>query len=147
MSVVIEGVYKQEGLADTVLPLAVDSQGRLSTTATAVVTSEVEITNDSGNAIPTEPLGIPSVARQVAVSTTSASQALTSTCKRISIKARLCDMRFVVGTGSLTAVSTSSHFLGQDERLDIAVPLAGSIAVIRDNSSEVNGSLEITELV
>lgn len=52
MSTVIEGVYKQVGQADTILPLSVDSTGRLQTTATATVSSEVEIKNDSGNPIP-----------------------------------------------------------------------------------------------
>ena len=146
MSTVIEGVFKQEGQADQVIPLQVDSAGRLATTATAVVSSEVEIKNDSGNAIPTEPLGIPTVAWQLAVTTTSASQTLTSTCKRISIRARSCDMRYVVGTGSLTASATTSHFIGQDERLDIAVPLGASIAAIRESAATLNGSLAITEL-
>ena len=52
MSIVIEGVYKQVGQADTVIPLAVDSEGRLATTATAVVSSEVEIKNEQNNPIP-----------------------------------------------------------------------------------------------
>ena len=146
MSTVIEGVYKQVGQADTLVPLAVDAEGRLATTATAIVSSEVEIKNDSGNAVPTEPLGVPTVARQVSVTTTSASTTLTSTCKRISIRARFCDMRYVVGTGSPTADASTSHFLAQDERLDIAVPLGSSIAVIRESLAVSNGSLAITEL-
>lgn len=52
MSTVFEGVYKQTGQADIVLPVKVDSTGRLETTATAVVSSEVEIKNDSGNPVP-----------------------------------------------------------------------------------------------
>jgi hypothetical protein len=147
MSIVIEGVYKQVGQADTVIPLAVDSEGRLATTATAVVSSEVEIKNDSGNAVPTEPLGIPSVARQVTVTTTSANTALTSTCKRISIRARGCDMRYSVGNTEQTASATASHYIAQDERLDIAVPLNANIAVIRESAATTNGSLAITELI
>lgn len=146
MSIVVEGVYKQVGQADTILPLAVDSEGRLATTTTAVVSSEVEIKNDSGNAVPTEPLGIPSVARQVAVTTTSANTALTSTCKRISIRARGCDMRYAVGVGAQTANAATSHYIAQDERLDIAVPLNANIAVIRESAATSNGSLAVTEL-
>ena len=146
MSTVFEGVYKQVGQADQLVPVAVDAEGRIATTATAIVSSEVEIKNDSGNAVPTEPLGIPTVARQLAVTTTSASVVLTNTCKRISIRARNCDMRYVVGVGSISADATTSHFIAQDERLDIAIPLGASIAAIRESSATVNGSLAITEL-
>lgn len=52
MSTVIEGVFTQVGQADQVIPLRVDSIGRLQTTATATISSEVEITNDTGNPIP-----------------------------------------------------------------------------------------------
>jgi hypothetical protein len=146
MSIVIEGIYKQEGQADTIVPLKVDSTGRLETTATATVSSEVEIKNDSGNAIPTEPLGIPTVARQVTVTTTSANTALTAGVKRISIKARTCDMRFAVGSTAQTANATTSHFIEAGERLDIAVPATANIAVIRDSAATANGVLCITEL-
>lgn len=146
MSTVVEGVYKQVGQADTVLPLAVDSEGRLQTTTTAVVSSEVEIKNDAGNAVPTEPLGIPTVARQIIVSTVSASATLTATCKRISIRARGCDMRYVVGVGAQTANASTSHFIAQDERLDIAIPTGATIAVIRESGAIANGSLAVTEL-
>lgn len=54
MSIVFEGVYQQVGQADTVLPVKVDSTGRLETTATAVVSSEVEIKNDTGNPVPVQ---------------------------------------------------------------------------------------------
>lgn len=99
------------------------------------------------NRLPTEILGQPSVAWQLAVTTASASQALTSTCRRISIRARGCDMRYVVGTGAQTASATTSHFIGQDERLDIAVPANAVIAAIRESAATANGSLAITELV
>jgi len=99
------------------------------------------------NRLPTEVLGQPSVARQLAVTATSASQTLTTTCRRISIRARGCDMRYVVGTGAQTANATTSHFIGQDERLDIAVPANAVIAAIRESAATVNGSLAITELI
>jgi hypothetical protein len=110
------------------------------------VGASVEISNDEGNPIPTEPLGIPTVARQLAVTTTSASIALTAGCKRISIRARGCDMRYVVGVGAQTANASTSHFIAQDERLDIAVPAGSTIAAIRESAALANGSLAITEL-
>ena len=146
MSTVIEGVYKQVGEPDVLLPLAVDSTGRLQTTATAVVTSEVEISNDSGNAVPTEPLGIPTVARQVTVTVTSANTQLTAGVKRISMKARGCDMRYSVGSTAQTANASTSHYIEVNERLDIAVPAGGHIAVIRDTAATANGTLCISEL-
>lgn len=93
-----------------------------------------------------DPLGVPTVARQLAVTATSASVALTAGCRRISIRARGCDMRYVVGTGAQTANASTSHFIGQDERLDIAVPESATVAAIRESAATVNGSLAITEL-
>ncbi len=104
------------------------------------------ITNKPSDPVPTEPLGTPTVARQLSVTTASASVALTTTCKRVSIRARGCDMRYVVGVGAQTANSTSSHFIAADERLDIAVPLGATIAAIRESAATVNGSLAISEL-
>ena len=101
----------------------------------------------STNPLTVEILGIPSVARQLAVTNASATQALTSTCRRVSIRARGTDIRYVIGTGSPVANASNSHFLGQDERLDIAVPPNCVIAAIRESASTTNGSLAITELI
>jgi hypothetical protein len=81
------------------------------------------------------------------VTTSSASVALTADCRRISIRARGCDIRYVIGTGAQTASATASHFIGQDERLDLAVPAGATIAAIRESAATTNGSLDITELV
>lgn len=110
------------------------------------IPTAVEINNDSGNPIPTEPLGIPTVARQITVTTSSTNTALTSTCRRISIRARGCDMRYAVGNVAQTANASTSHFIAQDERLDIAVPLNANIAVIRESAATANGTLALTEL-
>jgi hypothetical protein len=56
-------------------------------------------------------------------------------------------MRYSVGNTEQTASATTSHYIAQDERLDIAVPLNANIAVIRESSATTNGSLAITELV
>lgn len=94
-----------------------------------------------------EPLGIPGVARQLAVSPTSASVTLTATCRRISMVAKGSDMRFVIATTAPTANAGTSHWIGDGTRLDFMV-LAGSriAAIIATGSSATSGALEITEL-
>lgn len=99
-----------------------------------------------GGVFAVEPLGVPTIARQVSVTTSNLDTALTTTCRRISIKARTCDMRYVVGNSAQTANATSSHFIEAGERLDIAVPLNAHIAVIRDTAATADGKLSITEL-
>jgi hypothetical protein len=93
-----------------------------------------------------EPLGIPTVARQLAATTTSTNTALTANVSRISIRARGCDIRYVVGVGAQTANASTSHFIANGERLDIAVPIGSNIAVIRESGATVNGTLALTEL-
>lgn len=131
-------------------------------TGPITVSNEVEIKNEAGNPVPvsgpltdvqlraasvaTEPLGVPKVARQLAVTNASASVALTATCRRVSIKARGTDMRYVVGVGAQTADASTSHFIESGERLDLAVPAGATIAAIRESASSTNGSLAITEL-
>ena len=97
-------------------------------------------------AVDTEPLGLPTIARQLAVTTTSSSVELTATCRRVSIKARGTDIRYAVGVGAQTADASTSHFLESGERLDIAVPAGATLAAIRESASTTNGSLAITEL-
>ena len=103
-------------------------------------------TVSNANPLPVCPLGIPAVARQLAATSTSASAALTATVTQVSIRARNCDIRYVVGIGTQTANASTSHFIASGERLDIAVPLGASIGVIRDTAATVDGSLALTEL-
>jgi hypothetical protein len=93
-----------------------------------------------------EPLGIPTVARQLTATATSANTALTANISRISIRARGCDIRYAVGVGAQTANASTSHFIANGERLDIAVPFGANIAVIRESAATVNGSLAVSEL-
>jgi hypothetical protein len=93
-----------------------------------------------------EPLGQPTVARQVTVTTSSTNTQLTATVTRISIKARTADQRYAIGTTSQTASATTSHFIEAGERLDISVPAGAHIAFIRDTGATADGKLEITEL-
>lgn len=94
----------------------------------------------------TASLGVPTVARQIAATSSNTSTALTTTCRRISIKARTADVRYAVGVGAQTANATTSHYLEMGERLDIAVPAGAHIAVIRDTAATVNAVVCITEL-
>jgi hypothetical protein len=101
------------------------------------------ITSSAGR-LPTEPLGQPTVARQLIASASSNNVALTPTCRRISIYARNANIRYLVGNTAQTANSTS-HYIAAMERLNLNVPSNPNIAVIRADSSD--GILEITELV
>ena len=104
------------------------------------------ISNGLYSADHVEPLGIPTVARQLTATATSASTTLTDSISRISIRARGCDIRYVVGVGTQTANASTSHFIANGERLDIAVPIGASIGVIRESAATVNGTLAVTEL-
>lgn len=111
------------------------------------MTYTASVDNGRFSADAVEPLGVPGVARQLAATATSANTTLTANVSRISIRARSCDIRYVVGVGTQTASATTSHFIANGERLDIAIPFGASIGVIRDTAATVNGSLEVTELV
>jgi hypothetical protein len=108
------------------------------------MTYTVSVNNGMYSADAVEPLGIPSVARQLAAGATSANTTLTANITRISMRAVSADIRFSIGGAAQTATSTS-HFIAQDERLDFAVPLGANIAIIRNAST--SGTLEVTELV
>lgn len=94
--------------------------------------------------VASEPLGIPSVARQLAAGASSANTALTTTCRRISIFARGADIRYAIGSNSQTANASTSHFVASGERVDLRLPATPNIAVIRAGGSD--GTLELTEL-
>ena len=91
-----------------------------------------------------EPNRQPGVARQLAAGASSANTALTSSCSRISIRAVTADIRYSIGGSSQTANASTSHFIAQNERLELVVPEGSNIAVIRDAST--NGTIELTEL-
>lgn len=111
------------------------------------MTYTASVSNGLYSAEPVEPLGIPGVSRQLTATVTSANTALTANISRISIRARSCDIRYVVGVGTQTANASTSHFIASGERLDIGVPFNANIGVIRDTTATVNGSLEVTELI
>lgn len=90
-----------------------------------------------------EPLGQAMYARQLSAGSSSANTALTAGVNRISMRAVGADIRYQIGLGSQTATS-SSHFIANGERLDVAVPSNANIAVIRNGTTD--GVLEVTEL-
>ena len=79
-----------------------------------------------------------------ASSGSSANMVLTTTTRRISMRATGSAIRYAIGTGAQTA-SASSHLIGQDERLDLAVPANAQIAVL--SATTTVGVLEVTELL
>lgn len=97
--------------------------------------------------VPTEPLGIPGVARQQTTTTASANVSLTANVARISLYARSSALRYSVGANSQTANASTSHYLASGERIDIDVPVpTANIAVIRASDATADGAAEITEL-
>lgn len=96
--------------------------------------------------LPVDPLGRLGVARQLAVTTANNNVELTATCRRLSLYARGCDMRLAVGTGAQTADASTSHFIAQNERIDISVLEPANLAAIRASHASTNGTLEVTEL-
>jgi hypothetical protein len=111
------------------------------------MTYTASVSNGLYSADAVEPLGVPSVARQLAATATSANTTLTANVSRISIRARFADIRYVVGVGTQTANASTSHFIANGERLDIGVPFGASIGVIRESAATVNGTLAVTELI
>lgn len=124
--------------------------GLLATQATLAAIQALLPTALVNGRLSVEPLGSAGgVARQLAAGAASANVALTSTTRRISLFARNADVRYSIGSVAQTATSTSgattSHFLGQGERIELVVPATPNIAVIRAGSTD--GTLEITELL
>lgn len=91
----------------------------------------------------TEPLGIPSVPRNLPAAAVSADIALTATCARVSLCAVGADIFYSVGTGPQTATA-ASHWIFEGERLDIRVLPGSHIAAIRAGSTD--GVLCVSEL-
>lgn len=146
------------GLTDAELrasPVPVNGTVELGNTSLAAlenITVNVETTGGLTDAelraspVTVEPLGRVTAARKIPSSTISTRVTLTVGCKRVSVRARGCDIRYAVGDNTVTADASTSHFIAQDERLDIAVTGSDSIAAVRESLAVVDGILEITEL-
>ena len=100
--------------------------------------AQVEIFGEVGAA---KRLGIDST-------TTTNRVALTSSTRRVSIKAVGADARYKFGDSSITGSnsygSSLCHYIADGERLDFACPEGTNIAAIAVSGT---GALEITELV
>jgi len=109
--------------------------------AVVIVSSETGEAASSASPLHTDPLGQPGEARQLAITTTSASVALTEGVRRISIKARGCDMRYVVGVGAQTANAATSH-LHRSSVSAWTSPclLVRPLAAIRETAATADGS-------
>jgi hypothetical protein len=104
----------------------------------------IKVGNVKGERVETEPLGIPTVARVINISTGSTNTALTSGINRISIRTSGTNAFYAIGSGSQTA-TLSGHFIANGERLDIGVPSsAPNIAVICVSGN--SGVLYLSEL-
>lgn len=133
-------------LAKRAIEFFTSSGGSLSSINTnAQTTASILELVEAHSRLQVEVLGIPSVSRQVAVTTNSAAQQLTASCRRVSLVAVGCNMRFRVGSSSVNALTTD-HLLQQGERIDIHLPTTPWINVIRDAAATTNGTLNITEL-
>lgn len=108
--------------------------------------ADLQVPVSNAAPLPTSPLAVPGVARQLAVTSTSASVALTPTCTCISVVARGGAMRFAVGVGAQTANASTSHYISAGERLDLAVPEGATVAAIQATGDAAGAALEITEL-
>ena len=139
MSAVIEGVYKQVGLADSYIPISVDSQGRINTTSTAVVSSEVEIKNDSGNPLPINAVQRTCLGRQTLSVTTAAVATLTVPANAVAASIQVDGGSSVSIT--LDGVTTPTSSIGS--RLDDGVfyyvdtPLASVKLIARTATTNV----------
>lgn len=125
------------GLASTQLPGTLGSKASSGSVSVAPATDAL---------FPTNNLAAVGAARQLpaAVSSgVSANTALTTTTRRISMVARLSDIRFAIGSAAQTASSTT-HFIAMGERLDLAVPATPNIAVL--SATATPGVLEVSEL-
>lgn len=84
-------------------------------------------------------------ARTITLGAASVNQALTSTCRFVSL---ICvggtHCHFTIGVGAQTATS-SSHYLKTGERIILSVPAGSNIAAIQGAGSST--TLFITELV
>jgi hypothetical protein len=100
---------------------------------------------EAHNRLQVETLGMPSVPRQLSVTTVSTGVQLTASCRRASLVAVGCAMRFRVGSSSVAA-QTADHLIQQGERIDIHLPATPWINVIRDSAATANGTLNISEL-
>ena len=139
MSAVIEGVYKQVGLADSYVPISVDSQGRINTTSTAVVSSEVEIKNDSGNPLPINAVQRTCLGRQTLSVTTAAVATLTGPANAVAASIQVDGGSSVSITldGSTTPTSSIGSRLDDGVFYYVDTPLASVKLIARTATTNV----------
>ena len=111
-------------------------------------TSQVFSVSNSFARKGTEILGIPVAAHKLTATNSSQPLPLSSDVTRISIKSTTGAIRYSLtgpANDGLTA-SQASHYVGENERIDIAVPIGSTLYYIRDHAETANQTIEITEL-
>ena len=142
----MEGQRGQEARAAALVAWVTNAAGSGSSDAllASILEAFNSTVNPSGRQL-VEPLGQPSEPLQLAAGVASINTALTTTCRRISIRAVGANVRYMIGSTSQTANAATSHLIADGERLDLAVPATPNIAVIR--AAATNGTLEVSELI
>jgi len=139
MSIVVEGVYKQVGQPDVVLPLSVDADGKLNTTATATISSEVEIKNDSGNPLPVNAVQRTCLGRQTLSVTSGAVVTLTVPVGAVAALLQVDGSSSVSITldGSTSPTSTVGTRLDDGVFYYVDTPLASVKLIARTGTTNV----------
>lgn len=139
MSIVAEGVYKQVGQPDVVLPLSVDADGKLNTTATATISSEVEIKNDSGNPLPVNAVQRTCLGRQTLSVTSGAVVTLTVPVGAVAALLQVDGSSSVSITldGSTSPTSTVGTRLDDGVFYYVDTPLASVKLIARTGTTNV----------
>lgn len=115
---------------------AYTSDGKSHSTVVLVGDSGLPLASDKGLAI--NNLSQPTTPYVIATGAASVSQALTASCKRVSMYATQGTWYAINATASST-----SHYIASGERLDIAVPANTTMSFLQETAA---GSIRITEL-
>lgn len=135
-AVPVSGTFWQATQPVSAASLPLPSGAATETTLSALNT-KVPSQNVPG-LIPVDTLGTPGTARNQTTSGTAANIVLTTTCRRISMTATAATFYSISGTAT-----SSSHYIGANERLDFDVPASTTISVLQVTAA---GTVYVTEL-
>ena len=136
-AVAVSGTFWQatQPISAAALPLPT---GAATETTLSALNTKIPTQNIS-NLLPVDTLGTPGTPRVQATSGTAANITLTTTCRRVSMYATTGTWYSISGTAT-----SSSHYVGAGERIDIDVPASTVISVLQETAA---GSVRVTELV
>lgn len=135
-AVPVSGTFWQATQPVSAASLPLPSGAATETTLSALNT-KVPSQNVPG-LMPVDTLGTPGTARNQTTSGTAANIVLTTTCRRVSMTATAATFYSISGTAT-----SSSHYIGANERLDFDVPASTTISVLQVSSA---GTVYVTEL-